>query len=567
MSTALVVLNLVGSLGVFLFGMKIMSEALQKVAGDRLKGFLAKLTVNRFAAVGTGLFITMVIQSSSATTVMVVSFVSAQLMTLSQAIGVIMGANIGTTLTAWIVALLGFKVKASIFALPAIGLGLPMTFMRGARTRQWGEVLVGFGLLFLGLDLLKDSIPKPSSADELAWLAPLTQYGFLSTLLFVVFGIILTVLLQSSSATTTLTLTLAAMGWVPYELALAMVLGENIGTTITANLAAIGASVDAKRAARAHTLFNLIGVTWALLLFQIYLVPAVDFLVPGDPRVDLNSATLSAGGRIVASAAITVHLAAFHSLFNVTNTVLMLPLVRWLELAVRRLVPDGKSAEPVVRYMSTALIATPGLMLIQAGKEMQLMTEVVRKMFADAVNILTHPERKLGDLVDKTLEREDLVDQMEREVIDHLTRTARTATSGELARSVASMVQNVHRLERVADHCAVMVRIARRMYDTGQRLGEDDVKDIKELGTQVDSALENVGRYLAGESAPEMAEKIEQQIDDLRRQMRSRHIDQMKGSPEALQRQLAFLDAITHMEEIGDRAVGIVRHAEMMRQL
>jgi phosphate:Na+ symporter len=561
------VLRLLGSLGVFLYGMKIMSEALQKVAGSRLKALLAKLTVNRFMAVLTGLVITVVVQSSSASTVMVVSFVSANLMNLVQAIGVIMGANIGTTLTAWMVALLGFKVKVTAFALPAIGIGLPLTFLRGSRKRQWGEVLLGFGLLFLGLELIKESIPKPESAAQLDWLQPMTEHGFLSILIFVGLGVVFTVLLQSSSATTTLTLTLAAMGWIRYELALAMVLGENIGTTVTANLAAIGGSVDAKRAARAHLLFNLFGVAWALALFHVYLVPMVDWLVPGDPRVDLQSAELSPGGRAIASAAVTVHLAAFHSLFNVTNTLLMLPFVNRLAELVRRLVPEGKGKKPVVRYMSTALIETPGLMMIQAGREMQHMTGVVREMFADALTILTQPSKKLGKLVDRTLEREDLVDQMEREVIDQLTLTARAATSADGARSISAMVQNVHRLERIADHCAVLVRIARRMYDAHQVLNEEDVKDILELGALVDQSLENVGRYLTGQSTPATAEQIEARIDETRRLLRARHIDQMKGSPEALQRQLAFLDAITHMEEIGDRAAGIVRHAEMMRAL
>ncbi len=562
----MLVLRLLGALGVFLFGMKIMSEALQKVAGARLKALLAKLTANRFTAVLTGLAITVVVQSSSATTVMVVSFVSAGLMSLVQAIGVIMGANIGTTITAWMVALLGFKVNVAAFALPAIGLGMPLTFLRSSHPRHWGEFLLGFGLLFLGLQLIKDGIPEPGSAQELAWLLPLTGHGFLSLLIFVGLGLVFTLLLQSSSATTTLTLTLAAMGWIPYELALAMVLGENIGTTVTANLAAIGSSVDAKRAARAHFLFNVIGVVWSLALFHVYMLPVIDWLVPGDPTVNLGDETLPESVRAAGAAAITTHLAAFHTLFNVTNTLLMLPLIGVLERAVRKMVPDG-SRKPVLRYLSTALIETPGLMMIQAGKEMQHMTGVVREMFADTLQILTHPERKLGNLVDRVMQREDLVDQMEREVIDQLTQTARAATSAEGARSIASMVQNVHRLERIADHCAVLVRIARRMYDERQKLSGEDVEDIRELGALVDESLANVGHYLTGQSTPAHAEEVEQKIDETRRRLRARHIEQMKGSPEALQRQLAFLDAITHMEEIGDRAAGIVRHAEMMRRL
>jgi phosphate:Na+ symporter len=306
---------------------------------------------------------------------------------------------------------------------------------------------------------------------------------------------------------------------------------------------------------------------WALLLFYVYLIPAVDFLVPGDPRVDFRTLEADPVGRALASAAVTTHLAAFHTLFNVTNTVLMLPLIGWLERIAVRLVPDGKGREPVVRYISTALIETPGLMLLQAGKEMQYMTELVRKMFSDAMQILTHPTQKLGKLVDQTLAREDLIDNMEHEVVAQLTMTARAATSAGAERTIAGMIQNVHRIERIADHCAVLVRIARRTYDSGYRYSEQDIADLGELGSLVDQSLENVGKYLAGTAPPSAAEEIEQRIDQTRRSLRARHIEQMQTSPEEVQRQLAFLDAITHLEEIGDRAAGIVRHAEMMRRL
>lgn len=562
----LLTLKLVGSLGVFLFGMKIMSEALQKVAGSRLKHLLGRLTANKLSAVLTGLVVTCVVQSSSATTVMVVSFVSASLLSLTQAIGVIMGANIGTTLTAWMVSLLGFKVKVSAFALPAVGLGLPMTFLRGARTRQLGEVLIGFGLLFLGLELIKESIPKITS-EQMAWVAPLTQHGFFSLLLFVGIGGLLTVVLQSSSATTTLTLTLAALGWLPYEMATAMVLGENIGTTVTANLAAIGAPPEARQAARVHFLFNVFGALWALLTMKVFLLPLVDAIVPGDPYLNLQALHGDEARLAAASATITVHLAAFHTAFNVINVSLMLPLTQQLERVVKWWVKDGAKREPAVRYLSLALIETPELMLVQAGKEMQHMSDVVRRMFADAMRILTHPQEKLGRLVEDTLEREDFVDRLEREIIGHLTMTSRAATSADAARQIAAMIQNAHRLERVADHCAVLVRIARRLYDTQRRFDAEDVADLQALGALVDQALENVGRYLTDEQPSAQIEELEQRIDQTRRSLRTRHIARIQASPASAEAELGFLDTITHLEEIGDRAVGIVRHAEMMRHL
>ncbi len=540
--------------------MKIMSEALQRAAGSRLKGWLGKMTANRFAGVLSGVAITTIVQSSSATTVMVVSFVSAGLLSLAQAIGVIMGANIGTTLTGWIVSILGFKVKLGAFALPAIGIGTLLGFTRGQQKRQWGEVLLGFGLLFLGIALLKDSIPPIDGPEQIAFVKELGGYGFLSVLIFVAIGTLLTIVLQSSSATMTLTLTMAAMGWLPYDAAVAMVLGENIGTTATANLAAIGAPVNARRAARVHLIFNLLGVAWALALLNFYLLPVVDALVPGDPAATGEAA----------AGVITTHLAGVHTLFNVTNTLLMIPFVRQLESIVTRWVPEPAVAPRPSRlhYLSPAGIETPELLLVQAGREMQHMTEVVRELFGDAMRIITHPSAKLGTLVEETLQREEVVDDLEREISEILTDSTSAGTSSATARRIGEMIQNTHRLERIGDHCAVLVRIARRVYDSGNRFGDDDVQDLARLGALVDEALANLGAYLAGDArAAAKAEAIEGRIDATRRELRQGHVERMKMmTGEQIQAQLAFLDTLTHLEEAGDRAVGIIRLAESTRK-
>jgi phosphate:Na+ symporter len=567
MSIALALLQLAGALAVFLLGMKLMSEGLQKVAGSRLKGWIARITSNRFSGVLTGLGITLVVQSSTATTVMLVGFVSAGLLTLTQSIGVIMGANIGTTMTAWLVSLLGFRMNITIFALPVVGIGFPMTLMRGARRKQWGEVLIGFGLLFLGLGLIKESVPSIDDPERIAFIAELAGYGFASLMLFVGIGTALTVVLQSSSAATTLTLTLAALGWIPYEMALALILGENVGTTITANLAAIGGSTDAKRAARIHLLFNLVGVTWALLLLRPVLVPIVDFLAPGDPNLDFSAIQNDAAALAVASGVVTVHLAVFHSLFNITNTLVMLPFVHQLERLIRSWVPDEKNGGPKLRYLSAALIETPELLVVQAAKEMQYMAEVVREMFGTALFILLNPDKRLGNLVEETLAKEDLSDQLEREIVAHLTMTARSATSAAAARKIAELIQNTHRLERIADHCAVLVRIAQRIHDSDQYFDEHDVEELRALGELVDQSLQSLGNYLVDRSTPEAAELLETRIDDMRRSLRSRHVQRIHDSTERLETGLAFLDAITHLEEIGDRAVGIVRLAEDTRRM
>ncbi len=560
-------LQLAGALAVFLLGMKIMSEGLQKVAGTRMKALLGMITGNRFTGVLTGLFITLVVQSSSATTVMLVGFVSAGLMTLTQSIGVIMGANIGTTFTAWIVSLLGFKMDITAFALPLVGLGFPLTFMHGARKKQWGETLIGFGLLFLGLGLLKESVPSIDDPEILSFVVQMADHGFVSLVIFVIVGTVLTALLQSSSAATALTLTLAALGWIPYEMAIAMIIGQNVGTTITVYLAAIGGGTEAKRSARIHFVFNVAGALWAVFLLRPVLLPLVDIMAPGDPYVDFSLIQGDAEAIVAASSVITVHLAVFHTLFNVTNTLVQLPFVRQLERLVRWWVPDEKDGVPSLRYISSDLIETPELMVIQASKEMQYMTEVVREMFGAAMHILLNPDKKLGSMVEDTLSKEELCDELEKQIVQHLTMTASAATSAAASRKIAELIQNTHRLERIADHCAVLIRIAQRIHDSDQYFDELDVEDLKALGDIVDQSLENVGNYMVGRSTAEAAEIIETRIDDMRRAMRTRHIQRMRDSCELLDTELAFLDAITHLEEIGDRAAGIVRLAEKTRRL
>ena len=560
-------LQVLGALGIFLFGMKVMSEALQKVAGERMKALLGRITGNRFSGVLTGLTVTCVVQSSSATTVMVVGFVTAGLLTLTQAIGVIMGANIGTTLTGWLVALLGFKIKITAFALPACGIGFAMSFLKGARVRQWGEALLGFGLLFIGLGLLKDAVPDIGGPEDLAWVQAIAGYGIGSVLLFVVIGTLLTIVLQSSSATMTLTLTLAAMGWLPYELAVAMVLGENIGTTVTANLAAIGAPKAAVRAARVHFLFNVFGVTWALLLMGLVILPAVDWMVPGDPTTDFASLQGNEEALADARGVVTTHLAAFHSLFNVTNTLLMLGFVRQLEKIAIRWVPDAQEAvAPIerLRFLTAGntFVETPELILVQVGQELRHVSGITQRMLTDATYILSHPDEDLGSLVTATLDRENLIDDMEHEIQRQLALCARAATSTQASRKIGELVQNTHQLERVADHIATLVRIARRVHEWDVRFSEQDNDDLTDFANMVGEALVHTGAYLADEGDPAAAEAHEAKIDARRRELREQCIDRMRSGEEGLRSGLAFMDALTHLEEIGDRAVRIIRTAE-----
>ncbi|NNF34229.1 MAG: Na/Pi cotransporter family protein [Saprospiraceae bacterium] len=346
------ILTLLGSLGLFLYGMKVMSDALMEVAGDKMRNILATMTSNRVFGVFTGFLITSLIQSSSATTLMVVSFVNASLLTLTESVSVIMGANIGTTITAWLITILGFKVSMSALALPLVGLGFLLTFAKGKTTRDWGKFVIGFAILFIGLQFLKDSVPDINQNPEiLAWLQSYTDLGFLSILLFLFLGTVLTVVLQSSSATMALTLVMCFEGWIPFDLAVAMVLGENIGTTITANLAALVANYNAKRTARAHFIFNMIGVVWMLILLYPFL-SAVDWFV-----------TSQGGGSPFSSPeAIPIALSVFHTSFNIINTTLLIFFIPLIVKLVVRLIPAVVKEEPGVdmpKYLDETSLKYP----------------------------------------------------------------------------------------------------------------------------------------------------------------------------------------------------------------
>lgn len=549
-----------GSLGVFLLGMKMLSDALQQVAGKRLKTLLGKMTSNRFSGVLTGLLVTSVIQSSSVTTVLVVSFVSAGLFSLTQAIGVIMGANIGTTMTGWIVAVVGFRMKITSIAFPCLAIGIGMTFAKRSKVRLWGEVIVGFGLLFLGLSLMKDSMPSVGDPSQLVWIKSLTGYGVFSILLFVLIGTVVTMVLQSSSATMTTTLALAAMGWIPYQAAAALILGENIGTTVTANLAAIGATTAAKRAALVHLMFNVLGVVWAVALMNVYWLPVVDLLVPGDPYVDLAAIQDQPERAAAAAAVVTTHLAAAHTLFNVTNTVLMLPFVKQLEWLVTWMLPD-RGTEPGVRerFLSTARIGSAELNVVQVGRAMQHMTKLVRNMLKDALYIISHPNEDLGEMVGNTLQVEREVDELERETLDYLTALSREPVTETTAQKIADMMQNTHRIERIADHCAVIVRIARRIHAAGTPLRDYAIEDVRLLYEHVDESLEHVGRFLLGSGSAEVGESIEDKIDTTRRKLRQKYVGMLEQEGQDRPQCLAVLNTLDHLEEIGDRAVGIIR--------
>ncbi|MCG6146932.1 Na/Pi cotransporter family protein [Leptospira levettii] len=445
-------IQVLGGLGVFIYGMKLLSESLQRVAGDRLRSFLSSMTRNRVSAVFSGLFITSTIQSSSATTVLVVGFVNAGLISLAQAIGVIMGANIGTTITAWIVSFLGFKFNIASFALPAIAAGVVLNFSRKESRSGWGSFLIGFGFLFLGLDYLKSSVPDSAKDPEsFAFLQQYTNMGFNSILLFVLIGALLTIVIQSSSASTTITITLAFAGYIPIDAAYGMILGENIGTTITANLAAIPGNRNAKKAALAHTLFNVFGVVWALLFFKMF-TGIVDDLIPGDPLTDKESTRF--------------HISLFHTMFNITNTLILIWFVNTISKVVSAIV-DGLASKTgkekdSIRLLQAGTVKTTELAMVE-------LVEFTKKIIRDTYDFLRLTEQILLQPYDaarigQVLKKEEELDQVRTEVLTYLNQVQESGITGNYAKDVLGIMERVKAVEEMGDNFASIARKIRKSH-------------------------------------------------------------------------------------------------------
>ncbi len=539
-------LELLGGLGVFLYGLRLMSESLQKVAGERLRAMLAAVTRNRMTGVLAGLGITTIVQSSSATTVLIVAFANAGLLTLVQAIGPVMGANIGTTVTAWLVALLGFKVKITAFALPAIGLGFPLTFLKSEKAREWGHVALGFGLLFLGLAFMKEAIPSLSH-EQMEFLNRYSSHGFLSTLLFVGVGTTLTIILQSSSATMAMTMIMANQGWIGFDQSVAMVLGENIGTTITANLAAIGANRVAKRVARVHLVFNLIGVAWVLpLLFLI--LRGVDAIVPGDPYADAT--------------VIKDHLATFHTGFNVTNTLLLVWFVPQLARLATRMVPmQPDERGPGLRWLPSAAPGTPQLAVMELRKGLSLMVDDVRALY-EVVRPALGTDGPPRDVVDAAQEAETRTDVWEKDIISFASNLANhSAGSVELSGLTAGSIEGASQLELLGDNILHLAYLARRMERKGWLPGDEARADLTAMAAKVAEQLEVLRGAVGpdGAAATRRVMAIEDELDALRTGARKRVTAAMEAGRTNARMGVVLIDMYELFERIGDRCRSAAR--------
>lgn len=550
------IFTLLGSLGLFLYGMTLMSEALQKVAGDKLRNILAAMTSNSFSRILTGLFITAVIQSSSATTVMVVSFVNAGLLSLVQSIGVIMGANIGTTMTAWLISLLGFKADIAILAIPLIGIGFAFMMFKSNKKKSIGELIIGFALLFLGLSFLKDSVPDLQSSPEvLAFLQQWTNYGFGSVLMFVAIGTILTIVLQSSSATMALTLVMCNNGWIPFEMGAAMVLGENIGTTITANIAASVANVSARRAAMAHSVFNLFGVVWVLILFHPFLTVVSKIIM----AMGLDN-PLVAGA---SSNSILYAISMVHTLFNVCNALILVWFTNQIATLVTKII-QGKKEEEVFRlqYIHGGLLNTAELSLSQAKAEIIHYAQLCKRQYSYAQEALntTDPER-FDQLYKKLEEYEQITDRIELEIAKYLNNIAEGQLSEESGRRLQAMYKIISELESIGDSGFNIARILQRRNIHNKEFDPNMIKKLNYMTELLNNGFEAMITNLTlGYDKIENisnAQDVEQDINEYRNNLKEEHLLNLENNVYSYLTGVYYMDLISEYEHVGDFMINI----------
>ena len=546
------ILSLIGALGFFIYGMKVMSEGIQKVAGAKMRHILSSMTSNRFKGVFTGFALTSLVQSSSATTVLVVSFVNAGLLSLVESIGVIMGANIGTTITAWLISIVGFKVKIASYALPIIAVGFPMLFFNKDKMKFWGEVLIGFALLFMGLALLKDSVPDIKSNPEiLAFVAEWSDMGFLSIVIFVGIGTLMTVIVQSSSAAMALTLVMANNGWIPFEIAAAMVLGENIGTTITANLAAIVGNVHAKRAAFAHFIFNVFGVSWIILILTPFLAGITLYMT--------NSGQLSP---VDNPEAIPIALSIFHTSFNIINTLLLVGFVNFIAKVVTKVIKSSGDDEFRLEYISTGMMNTAELSIEEARKETVRFGDIAVKMSGQFRELLQADKpKKQKKLMKKIRRYEEMTDQMEQEISKYLMAVSGSGTlSSEGTRRITSLLSIVNDLERIGDIFFQMSRDIDRLIKNEMSFKSKQVENLIGMMDLIDEALALMMTNL--QSRPdsislEPAMQKEKQIDKFRNKLRKELMKEMDKENYEPKRDGWYKDLFHLCEKLGDHIINV----------
>ncbi|MDE6283572.1 MAG: Na/Pi cotransporter family protein [Muribaculaceae bacterium] len=590
-------LGLLGAVGLFLYGMKVMSEGLQKAAGDRLRNILSAMTRNRFTGTVTGFFITALIQSSSASTVMVVSFVNAGLMTLAQSMAVIMGANVGTTFTAWIIALFGFKVDISAFALPLIGLAIPLLFSSKSRTKSIGEFTIGFAFLFMGLDMISKYVPDLQSNPEMfEFLQRYASMGFGSVLIFCLVGLVVTMVIQSSAATFAITLIMCSKGWIDFPLACALVLGSNIGTTITPLLASMSGNVAAKRTAMGHLLFNLLGTIWVLAIFYPFvdlntwiteeigqgnpssLYQYVNDLKANNPDIynQLYAGSLpTADGEILhhqtiisqLQISVSFGLSMFHTVFNLINLSIMIWLTKVYVKIVEFLIPAKHAGDDEfqLKFISGGILSASELNISQAEKEISVFAERVARMLPMAKELIATKDG--SDEFNKVYSRlekyEEISDRMEIEIANYLNRCAEGRLSNESKRRIAAMLSIDSEIESIAD-CALGVgKILLRKQQSSVQFNDEIYHNINTMFEYVHKAVDNMLVLLNNlehqkESAIIVSYNCEREINNLRNQLRTNNIENINERHYEYQSGIYYMDIISTLEKMGDYIINVV---------
>ena len=544
-------LKLLGSLAMFLYGMKIMSEGLQKFAGDRLRSILTAMTTNRVTGVLTGVLITALIQSSSATTVMVVSFVNAGLLSLSQSIGVIMGANIGTTVTAWIISALGFKVDMAAMSLPLLAIGVPLLFSSKSSRKSVGEFIFGFSFLFMGLSLLKANAPDLGKNPEmLSFVQNYTDMGFASVILFVLIGTVLTMIVQASAATMAITLIMCANGWISFELGAALVLGENIGTTITANLAALTGNTQSRRAAMAHLVFNIFGVIWVLCLFKPVTMGVSwfveDIMQTVDPAV-----------------AVSFKLSAFHTAFNICNVLILIWFVKFIETTVCKIIPQKEVDEEYrLRFITGGLLSTAELSIVQARKEINLFAERMRRMFGMLKDLLHETnENEFNKLFSRIEKYENISDNMELEIANYLNKVSEGRLSSESKLEIRGMLREVTEIESIGDSCYNLARTINRKRNGGNDFTEKQYEHIHQMMQLTDDALAHMIAVVEDDHHAVDVNKsfnIENEMNNYRAQLKNQNVVDVNNKEYDYQMGVHYMDLIGECEKLGDYVVNVV---------
>ena len=567
------VFTLLGALGMFLYGMNLMSSGLQKAAGERLRGFLSAMSSIPLKGVLTGMGITAVIQSSSATTVMVVSFVNAGLLTLVQAIGVIMGANIGTTITAWMVAFLGFKADISILAIPLMLFGFLFSNSKKDQRKNIGELIVGFCLLFLGLSFMKESVPDLRQTPEvLEFVSTWSAHGFGSVLLFLLFGTILTLVLQSSSATMAITLIMLSMGWIPFGMACAMVLGENIGTTITANIAASIGNTQAKRAAMSHTIFNVFGVLWALILFNPFLrlVGLITEKLFGLPNPAAEGFSVPGPTSPEGTAAL-YGLSMLHTLFNMTNTLILVWFTGLIGKAVSWIIRTPENQEKEVfrlKYISAGPLATPELSVDQAFDEIIHFAQISKNGAAYAKEAINEADTdKFEELRAKLVKYEEISDRIEYEIATFLNGVSAEEISESTSIKIKAMYKIVGELESLGDSGETISRILSRKNIHKKVFDADTIKNLNMMADAVSQAYDAMIDNLVAAHKGELvnianAYNAEDRLNTLRNNFRDAVIEEIDNGGKNYQTSVYYMDILNEFERMGDFMINVSQDLE-----